>query len=45
MATMTWRVTEQDGEDWTNSIEETEVETREEIQATIEAARLVKYGG
>lgn len=45
MATMTWRVTEQDGEDWTNTTEETEVETREEIEAAIEAARVVKYGG
>ncbi len=45
MATITWRVTEQDGEDWTNTTEETEVLTREEIEGAIEAARVVKYGG
>jgi len=45
MATMTWRVTEQDGDDWVNTTEETEVETREEVDAAIEAARVIKYGG
>lgn len=45
MPTMTWRVTEQDGDDWTNTTEETEVLTREEVEAAIEAARVIKYGG
>lgn len=45
MATMTWYFTEQDGDDWTNSEVETDVETRTTIEEEIEDARETKYGG